>query len=245
MQLIPAIDVMGGQVVRLSKGDFSKAEIYPGTPLDWLKRIEDTGLTRVHLVDLEGARTGLPVQATLLRTLAEQTHLSIDIGGGIRHRETVATYLEAGAKWISLGTSILTQPQEVMAWIREFGADAFILGADVNEGYLAMHGWTKNSNFSLKEGLQPFLAQGVQDVICTDISKDGMLMGPAFALYKNCMDLYPTVKWVASGGISSEAHLIQLQQMGLSGAIIGKALYTGALSLSTLAKLQKQWTHAY
>jgi phosphoribosylformimino-5-aminoimidazole carboxamide ribotide isomerase len=244
MQLIPAIDLIGGQVVRLSKGDYNQVEVYPGAPIDWLKRMEDAGLTRVHVVDLEGARTGKPIQANLIQTLAEQTSLAIDVGGGIRNRETVATYLQAGARWVSLGTSILTQTTEVQSWIQDFGAEHFLLGADIKDGFLAMQGWLAQSKLTLHEGLQPFWDLGVLGVICTDISKDGMLSGPAFDLYENCLRAHPEVAWTASGGITSENQLEQLHHMGLNGAIIGKALYTGAITLSAIAKLQKKWSNA-
>lgn len=241
MQIIPAIDLMNGRVVRLSKGDYASAQMYSGSPLDWLRRIEDAGISRVHLVDLEGARLGQPVEAELIQQLVQQTDLAIDVGGGIRTKETVQTYLAAGARWISLGTAALTQPREVISWIEDFGADSFILGADINNYFLAIQGWLTDSKCTVEEGLRPFWEKGVHQVICTDISRDGMMRGPAFEVYETYLKKHPDIAWIASGGISSETDLATLRQKGLHGAIVGKALYTGALPLATLQQLQKKW----
>jgi phosphoribosylformimino-5-aminoimidazole carboxamide ribotide isomerase len=240
MDLIPAIDIIEGTCVRLSQGDYASKKEYGADPLEMAKRFEDHGLQRLHLVDLEGAKGGEIVNIRTLEKIASHTKLVIDFGGGIKKLESLRSAFNAGASMVTCGSIAAKDPELVFKWLQTFGKDKLILGSDAKEGMIATTGWTESSNWEIGPFLDMFLKYGFDRVICTDIACDGMLNGPSFALYTELMANRPQLKLIASGGISSVADLRKLKSMGLDGAIIGKALYEGHISLSQLCAFREE-----
>lgn len=234
MKLIPAIDLIGGQCVRLQQGDYSKKTIYASDPLEVAKSFEDAGIRHLHLVDLDGAQDGESKNLKVLEQLASQTGLEIDFGGGIRTLEAFRRVFDLGAAQATAGSLAVSSPEEVQQAVAAFGASRIILGADHNNGTIATHGWQKGSGVSLEAHIAFYLDLGMDQVVCTDIAKDGMLQGPSFKSYTEVLRQFPNLKLIASGGVSSMDDLYQLQQIGCHGAIIGKAIYEGAIDLKQL-----------
>ncbi|MCP4884849.1 MAG: 1-(5-phosphoribosyl)-5-[(5-phosphoribosylamino)methylideneamino]imidazole-4-carboxamide isomerase [Flavobacteriales bacterium] len=234
MRIIPAIDIIDGKCVRLSKGDYATKKIYNEHPLEVAKAFEGVGIQYLHLVDLDGAKSQHIVNYKVLEDIASKTSLKIDFGGGLKSDKDLHIAFESGASQITGGSIAVKNPQVFKGWLNSYGADKIILGADAQDEKVAISGWMEES----KEELIPFIAayqkEGVSYVICTDISKDGMLEGPSFSLYKRILDQVPEIKLIASGGISHFDELPQLAEMGCEGTIIGKAIYEERISLRQL-----------
>ena len=235
MKIIPAIDIIDGKCVRLSKGDYDTKKVYHENPLDIAKEYEVNGIKYLHLVDLDGAKAKTIKNLKTLEMLASKTSLIIDFGGGIKTRESLESAFNAGAKQVTIGSIAVENRELCEEWINEFGADKLILGADCLDRKVKTSGWLENSDLEVIDFIQSYQSVGLKDVICTDISKDGMLEGPSFELYKEIMN-QSKVALIASGGISSIQDLDVLKEIGCYGAIIGKALYEGKISLKELQK---------
>ena len=233
MRIIPAIDIIDGKCVRLSKGDYSTQKTYNENPLEVAKAYEDHGIEYLHLVDLDGAKSKHIVNHKVLESLANKTNLKIDFGGGLKSDEDLRIAFESGAKQITGGSIAVKDPDTFTSWIEHYGADKIILGADVKGEYIATDGWLETSDQSLFDFLTHYQTKGIQHTICTDISKDGMLQGPSFDLYQKILS-ETEVKLIASGGISQFDELPRLAQMGCEGTIIGKAIYENRISLKQL-----------
>ena len=235
MRIIPAIDLIDGKCVRLSKGDYTTQKIYNQSPLEVAKAYEDHGIKYLHLVDLDGAKSKHIVNHNILETLAAKTNLKIDFGGGLKSEQDIKIAFESGASQITGGSIAVKAPETFLDWIIRYGADKIILGADVKGLNIATDGWLETSDQSLFEFLEYYKIRGVESVICTDISKDGMLEGPAFELYREVLKKVD-IKLIASGGISKFEELPELEILGCEGVIIGKAIYENRISLKQLEK---------
>ena len=233
MRIIPAIDIIDGKCVRLSKGDYSTQKTYNENPLEVAKAFEDHGIKYLHLVDLDGAKSKHIVNHKVLETIATKTNLKIDFGGGLKTDEDLRIAFESGAQQVTGGSIAVKEPEVFSQWISSYGAEKIILGADVKGEYIATDGWLETSDQSLFDFLAHYQAKGIQYTICTDISKDGMLQGPSFDLYEKII-AETQVKLIASGGISQFDELPRLAEMGCEGTIIGKAIYENRISLKQL-----------
>ncbi len=237
MRIIPAIDLIDGKCVRLEKGDYNKKTQYYEDPLDAAKQFEDSGIAYLHLVDLDGARAGKVVNRAVLEKIASQTQLKIDFSGGIRTEDDVKSVFENGANQITLGSIAVKNPELFSKWLQKYGAEKIILGADTLDGKISVNGWLESAGVELSDFLQNKVEQGVQYVMCTDISKDGMMQGPSFELYEKILKQHSELKLIASGGISSIEDLQKLKSMGIEGVIVGKAIYEGKIMLNQIAYL--------
>lgn len=236
MNIIPAIDIINGKCVRLSKGDYSTQKIYNGSPLEVAKEFESFGISKLHLVDLDGARSNRIVNRKVLEQIAMNTSLSIDFGGGLKSDSDVRIAFESGANQITGGSVALRSPDLFIGWLERFGSEKIILGADCNHRKIATNGWLEESNTEVLEFIASYEKKGVRNVISTDISKDGMLSGPAFDLYEDILRK-TNINLIASGGITTIEDVLKLKEIGCSGAIIGKAIYEGTISLKKLSEL--------
>ena len=234
MDIIPAIDLMNGQCVRLSEGDFARQTTYDADPVAVAQRFADAGLRRLHLVDLDGARAGHPVNLAVLEAIARHTTLDIDAGGGIQTDAALAQVLGAGAAHATAGSLAVREPAMVQAWLARHGAETIFLGADFKGEHILINAWAEQSQQTLAGFIEAYLVAGGTTFICTDVSKDGMLQGPSQATYRRLVAQYPTARFIASGGVTTVADLEALAEAGLHGAIIGKALYEGTIALSDL-----------
>lgn len=234
MQIIPAIDVIDGKCVRLTQGDYSQKKIYNEHPLEVAKQFEDAGLTRLHLVDLDGAKTGAVKNWKVLETIAGKTSLVIDFGGGITNVKDVQIVFDSGARLATVGSVAVKNEKELVKWLVQFGAGNFLLGADVRNEMIAIHGWQEMADIKIYDFIEKYLGHGVSQVFCTDISKDGKLEGPSIDLYKNIIERFPGLMFIASGGVSSIKDLEMLEKIGCKGAIVGKAIYENRISLTEL-----------
>ena len=235
MKIIPAIDIIDGSCVRLSQGDYNRKTTYSSDPLSVARSFEDAGLKRLHLVDLDGAKAGKIMNAAVLEKIAANTQLQIDFGGGIHIEESVASVINAGATWVTVGSVAVKAPEKLEQWIARFGGDRFMLGADVNGTKLAVSGWTETTDVEIVPFLDKWTAAGIQQVFCTDISKDGLLEGPSTALYRSLLQRFPHLQLIASGGVSSIEDLQVLRELGCSAAIVGKAIYENKITVIALA----------
>ncbi|MEL0650387.1 1-(5-phosphoribosyl)-5-[(5-phosphoribosylamino)methylideneamino]imidazole-4-carboxamide isomerase [Algibacter sp. TI.3.09] len=234
MRIIPAIDIIDGKCVRLSKGDYSTKKIYNEHPLEIAKQFEAHGIEFLHLVDLDGAKASHIVNHKVLEEIASKTSLKIDFGGGLKTDDDLRIAFESGAGQITGGSIAVKQPDVFKNWLSKFGADKIILGADANNEKIAISGWLEESDEDLIPFVQNYQKDGVQYVICTDIAKDGMLEGPSFDLYEKMLAQLPNIKLIASGGISTFDELPKLAELGCEGTIIGKAIYENKISLKQL-----------
>ncbi|MCG3167118.1 MAG: 1-(5-phosphoribosyl)-5-[(5-phosphoribosylamino)methylideneamino] imidazole-4-carboxamide isomerase [Bacteroidia bacterium] len=234
MIIIPAIDIIDGKCVRLTQGDYSQKKIYSDNPLDVAKEFESAGITHLHLVDLDGAKSQHIVNYKVLETISKNTSLKIDFGGGIKSNDDIRIAFECGANQITGGSIAVKNKPMFIEWINTFGAEKIILGADVKNGKIAVNGWKEESQEELFTFLENYINSGIVYVICTDISKDGLLQGTATELYKQIISRFPAIKLIASGGVSSVSNLAELKNAGLYGAIVGKAFYEGKIKLSEL-----------
>ncbi len=237
MQIIPAIDIIGGKCVRLSEGDYSTKKIYNESPLEVAKEFESYGFKRLHLVDLDGAKNKKIVNLGILEAIASNTSLWVDFGGGVRSNEDIKAAFDAGAKQVTGGSIAVKDRSTFESWINQFGGDKIILGADVKQEKIAVSGWEEDSGIDLYDFLKDYLSKGLSEVVCTDVAKDGMLQGPSFDLYKKIKSQFADIKLIASGGVSSIEDVRQLKEDGLFGAIIGKAIYEQKIDLKELSEL--------
>lgn len=234
MQIIPAIDIIDGKCVRLTEGDYAQKTIYNEDPLEVAKAFEAAGIQRLHLVDLDGAKAGAVKNWKVLESIALNTKLVIDFGGGIKTNDDVALVFERGATLATIGSMAVANPTLFLSWVDVYGADRFFLGADVKDNYIAVNGWMQTSNIAIDSFISDYLAKGISNIFCTDVSKDGRLEGPSTALYQSLIQLFPKLNLVASGGVSSLQDLETLDAIGCAGAIVGKAIYENRISLESL-----------
>lgn len=234
MEIIPAIDIIDGKCVRLTQGDYAEKKIYNEYPLDVAKQFEAAGLKRLHLVDLDGAKSGAVVNWKVLETIAANTTLVIDFGGGIKTEKDLDIVFGSGATLATIGSLAVKDEPEFLSWLEQYGNNKFLLGADVKEERIAIGGWLEQTNTGIMEFIESYVDKGVQQIFCTDISKDGKLEGPATQLYKKIIDGFPTLQLIASGGVAVIGDLYALEEIGCSGAIIGKAIYENRISLNDI-----------
>jgi phosphoribosylformimino-5-aminoimidazole carboxamide ribotide isomerase len=238
MRIIPAIDIINGQCVRLTKGDYSTKKVYNENPLEVAKMFEDIGIEYLHVVDLDGAKAQHIINHNILESIASKTNLKVDFGGGLKSDEDLKIAFESGANQVTGGSIAVKNPTQFLNWLEIYGADKIILGADCLDQKIAIQGWQEESDKEVITFIKDFVAQGISYVICTDISKDGMLQGPSFELYENILSSINPVKLIASGGISTYDELPKLADLGCEGVIIGKAIYEGNISVKQLETYQ-------
>ncbi len=234
IELIPAIDIIDGKCVRLTKGDYDTKKVYNEDPVSVAKEFEQYGIKRLHVVDLDGARSRHIVNDEVLRRITEATNLVVDFGGGIKTDEDIEKAFEAGASMVTIGSIAVTDPERSFEWLNRYGAERIVLGADVRNGKISINGWKEDSEEALIPFLKKYLDAGIRNVLCTEISKDGMLQGPAIELYKEVMAAYPTCHLIASGGVSSKEDIVALDEAGIPAVVFGKAIYEGRIKLEEL-----------
>ena len=237
MKIIPAIDIIDGKCVRLSQGDYDQKTVYNEDPLEVAKEFEYHGIRYLHLVDLDGAKSSKVVNWKVLERIASKTNLHIDFGGGVKSDEDIRGVFNAGAKQVTAGSIAVKSPETVERWINEFGGERIILGADVRNRKIAINGWLEESELEISTFLERYMKMGIRTSICTDISKDGMLQGASTELYVDLLNQFPDLQLIASGGVTTLQEIIELQEKGLHGAIVGKAIYEGRITLKELEKL--------
>ena len=235
MQIIPAIDIIEGKCVRLTEGDYAQKKIYNEDPLEVAKQFEGVGLMRLHLVDLDGAKSGKVINWKVLEKIANKTNLVIDFGGGIKTEATLKTVLDTGATYATIGSLAVKERAIFEQWIERFGADIFMLGADVHSEKIAVGGWLEKTTIDVYDFIGSYMNKGVTQLFCTDIQKDGKLEGPSIELYQKILQQFPTLQLIASGGVSQLKDLDELRTIGCSAAIVGKAIYENKISLSELS----------
>lgn len=238
MILIPAIDIINGQCVRLTKGDYDTKKVYNESPVEVAKAFEGAGLTHVHVVDLDGARAKHIVNAKVLEDIATKTSIQVDFGGGIKSAADLQTAFDCGAAQVTLGSIAVTDPNLVGEWINTFGSECLILGADAKNRRIATHGWEQDSGIDVIDFVKDYTKKGFEYVLCTDVAKDGMLAGPSLELYYELLKELPDIALIASGGVTTLDDLYQLEELGCAAAIIGKAIYEGKISLKELESYQ-------
>lgn len=236
IDIIPAIDIIDGQLVRLQQGDYNAKTIYSQNPLDVAKQFEDVGIKRLHVVDLDGAKANHIVNYKTLEEIATNTHLIIDFGGGIKSDEDAEIAFNSGAQYITGGSIAVHRPALFLSWIEKYGADHVILGADIKDGYIAHTGWTESSDAKWQSFIASYVARGVRRVISTDISRDGMMNGPAVELYTDIMEQFPELHVTASGGVSCMNDVKRLDEAGGPAVIVGKAIYEGRITINDLVE---------
>jgi len=234
MEIIPAIDIIEGKCVRLTKGDYDQKKIYNENPLEVAKEFENAGLQRLHLVDLDGAKAGEVMNWKSLEQVATKTNLIIDFSGGISTKKNVRICFDSGAAYAAVGSIAVKDEKTLTGWLLEFGVQKFIIGADVKDEKLAIKGWTETTEMSVFDLIENYKTKGVKQFFCTDISKDGLLQGTGIDLYKKILNLHPSIDLIASGGVSSVDDLLQLREAGCSGAIVGKAFYEKKIQFADL-----------
>ena len=234
---IPAIDLIEGKCVRLTQGDYATSHVYAEDPVDMARRFEDMGFTRLHLVDLDGAKSRHVVNDHVLKAITRATKLIVDFGGGVKTDDDMARVLDAGAEMVTCGSIAVTQPDTVLGWMERYGAEHLILGADVKDGKISINGWLEDSAHELMPFLQRYLDAGMMHVLCTDISRDGMLQGPATVLYGSIMKAFPHCRLIASGGVSCIEDILQLDKAGVPAVVFGKAIYEGKINMKELAEM--------
>lgn len=234
MYIIPAIDIIDGQCVRLTQGDYNQKKVYDQNPVDVARRFEAAGIERLHVVDLDGARSKKIVNHEVLRRITSETSLQVDFGGGIKSAEDVEMAFDCGAHQVTVGTLAVKRRDLFLEWLEKYGAEKIILGADAKNKKIAVQGWQEESDLELFDFLAAYHQQGVEYTICTDIAKDGLLKGPAVDWYTDIRKAFPKLKLIASGGVSTIADLEQLAAIGCYGAIVGKAFYEGTIQLGEL-----------
>lgn len=237
MTIIPAIDIIDGKCVRLTMGDYSLQKVYNNNPVEVAKMFEGAGLKRVHMVDLDGAKAGKIVNLHVLEAVAAETNMIIDFGGGVQNIADVGQVFNAGASMVTIGSLAAKKPEVLEEWLMEFGADKFLIGADVLNEKIKISGWQEDAGINIFDFIPGMMAIGVRSIFCTDISKDGVMQGPSLDLYKELIDAYPELNLIASGGVSNLNDLVQLKEIGCDGVIIGKAIYEGLISLAELVNI--------
>jgi phosphoribosylformimino-5-aminoimidazole carboxamide ribotide isomerase len=236
IEIIPAIDIMDGKCVRLTQGDFEQKTKYNDNPLEVAKAFEQAGIRRLHLVDLDGARKKQIVNHHVIESIAKNTHLHIDFGGGLQSDKDLEIAFNSGAKQITGGSIAINNPNLFQTWLDKYGSGRIILGADAKNGMIAVSGWQEVTKISVFRLIEDFREKGIKYIICTDVAKDGLLAGPSFELYKEIMLRFPDIKLIASGGVTTIGDIERLEEMGIFGAIIGKAYYEGRIKLEELKR---------
>ena len=240
IELIPALDIINGQCVRLTKGNYNQKTIYRDSPVEVAKEFEEIGFRRLHMVDLDGAKSKHIVNSQVLRHVTERTHLTVDFGGGIKTDEDIKKAFDSGASMVTVGSIAVTNPELFMGWLEKYGADRMILGADVRDRKISINGWKEDSTEDLLPFLRKYIDAGVKNVLCTDISKDGTLTGPAVNLYQEVMSAYPQLHLIASGGVSNIDDIKALEAAGIPAVVFGKAIYEGKINLNELWDWQNE-----
>ena len=235
IELIPAIDIIDGRCVRLSQGDYNTQKVY-GNPLDMAKQFEELGFRRLHLVDLDGAKSRHVVNDHVLRDIARHTNLVIDFGGGVKTEDDLKRVFDAGASLVTIGSLAVTHPEIYLLWLERYGREHLILGADVRCGKVSINGWKEDSDVELTDFLNRYVQASTKYVLCTDIHRDGMLNGPATGLYRQVMEAHPTCHLIASGGVSRIEDIAQLDDAGIPAVVFGKAIYEGYIDLKQLSR---------
>jgi phosphoribosylformimino-5-aminoimidazole carboxamide ribotide isomerase len=234
IELIPAIDLIDGKCVRLTLGDYSQKTVYHDDPVAIAQEFESQGIRRLHVVDLDGAKSRHIVNGDVLRAITENTHLVVDFGGGIKSDADIEQAFDQGASMVTIGSVAVKSPELFLSWLNRFGADRIILGADVRNGKISINGWMESSSEDLIPFLGRYIREGVRHVLCTDISRDGMLSGPAISLYSDILREYPALHLIASGGVSSNDDILALERAGVPSVVFGKAYYEGKIDLTQL-----------
>lgn len=237
IELIPAIDIIDGKCVRLTKGDYNQKTVYNDSPADVARQFEDMGFKRLHVVDLDGAKSKHIVNDHVLKAITDATNLKVDFGGGLKTDDDLKKAFEAGASMVTIGSIAVTKPELFLSWLEEYGADKLILGADVRNGKISINGWKEDSAEELLPFLKQYVDHGVKNVLCTEISKDGTLQGPAIELYRQIMDAYPTLLLIASGGVGCTNDIRNLNDSGIPAVVFGKAFYEGKINIEELWQL--------
>lgn len=237
MEIIPAIDIIDGKCVRLTHGDYSQKKIYNEHPLEVARQFEDAGLRRLHLVDLDGARAGSVKNWKVLEHIAGKTSLLIDFGGGVKSEKDVQVIFDSGASYATVGSMAVKEENILTDWLQKFGPEKFLLGADVKDEKITISGWTEQTDIWIYDFIERYIQKGVNQIFCTDVAKDGALKGPSIELYKNIIEKFPELHFIASGGVSNLDDLYALQDINCKGVIIGKAIYEGRIGLKDLRKL--------
>lgn len=235
MIIIPAIDLIDGKCVRLTKGAFETSVTYSDDPVDVARTFASSGFSRLHLVDLDGARTGSSKHLDILASIKSKTDLKVDFGGGLRDRAAIVRAFEHGADHVTIGSAAIRQPAYFVEWLHEFGPDRIILAADVKDGYVAVSGWKETTTHRLTDTITRFVNGGLKNVMVTDVLRDGTLEGPAIKLYSEIRTAFPSIFLIASGGVGALDHLADLRRTGCDAVIVGKALYEGKIQLTDLA----------
>lgn len=235
IQIIPAIDIIEGRCVRLSQGDYGRKKVYDASPLDMALAYQDAGIVRLHLVDLDGAKQSAPANLRVLEQLAGRTSMEIEWGGGIKTADALRSVFDSGAAYGICGSVAALKPELFREWLLAFGPKV-ILGADIRDGKVSVNGWLEDTRLGIEEMIDMFAADGLGNVICTDISRDGMLQGPAFDLYKDLQQRYDAIDITVSGGISSMADIEKLEELGLRKVIVGKAIYEGRITMKDIER---------
>jgi phosphoribosylformimino-5-aminoimidazole carboxamide ribotide isomerase len=239
MEIVPAIDIIGGKCVRLTQGDYARKKIYNEQPLEIARQFEDAGLSRLHLVDLDGARAGRVKNWRVLELIAAKTGLLIDFGGGIHSNEDIDILFNAGADWATVGSIGVKNEELFYEWLVRYGPEKFLLGADTRDERIVVNGWQEITDIRIDDYIRKYIDKGILQIFCTDTGKDGMLEGPAIGLYKKIIAEFPSLHLIASGGVAKIADLFELQQIGCRGVIIGKAIYEGRISIKELSLFGK------
>ena len=234
MEIIPAIDLIDGKCVRLTEGDFKQKTIYNESPLEVAKQFENAGIKRLHLVDLDGARAGKVQNWKVLESISRETGLVIDFGGGIKTAEEVEKVFDLGVRFATIGSIAVKNELMLVTWFEKYGADRFLLGADVKNEKLAIGGWLETTGIDIIDFIGKYLGHGIRQLFCTDVSKDGKLEGPSIDLYRKILHHFPNIHFIASGGVSSKDDLILLREIGCNGVIVGKAIYENRISINDL-----------
>jgi phosphoribosylformimino-5-aminoimidazole carboxamide ribotide isomerase len=237
MKIIPAIDIIEGKCVRLTQGDYAQKKIYNENPVEVALSFEEEGLKYLHLVDLDGAKAGKVINWDTVKAVTSKTKLIVDFGGGIKTETEIQKLLDLGVAQVNLGSVAVKEPGLVQQWLKKFGPEKIILSADVKDEIVQISGWQEKTSFTINTFVSDYQSHGIQFVTCTDISTDGMLTGPNVTLYKKLVSLFPTIKWIASGGVSSLEDVYELKNNGLSGVIIGKAIYENKIQLKDLKQI--------
>jgi len=236
IEIIPAIDIIGGECVRLSQGDYSSRKVYSSNPLETARRFEDSGVRRLHLVDLDGAKARTVVNLKVLESISAGTGLIIDFGGGVQSDGDLRSAFDAGADKITAGSISVRDPEKVAEWLLNYGPDRIIIGADVKDGRIAVNAWTRDSGLDLMDFLRSWTGKNMAECICTDVAMDGMLSGPSTDLYRDILDRFPDLYLTASGGISGMRDILDLQSAGIPAVIVGKAFYEGRITMEDLGE---------
>lgn len=240
IELIPAIDLIEGKCVRLTKGDYNTKKVYAEDPVAMAQSFEQMGFRRLHVVDLDGAKSKHVVNIATLRGITSKTNLTVDFGGGVKTGDDLEKAFDAGASLVTAGSIAVTHPELYLEWLEKYGAEHLILGADVRNGRVSINGWMEDSNVELTDFLCRYMEAGTKNVLCTEISRDGMLQGPATELYKKVLSAHPKCHLIASGGVSNMQDIQELEEAGIPAVVFGKAIYEGRIDLKALITWAEQ-----